>query len=392
MKISRQSADRLTLRSLSWTTWVMSGVLMGVGLGTGALLMGRSTFDCDRTQSDQCTITHDYLLRYRTESFPLVTLQGAEVQTAPASDSNDTYRLLLLTREGPVPFTQSFSSNWSRYTSQANQVTRFVQTPSQPQVRLHQDSRWLGLLVLLSFGGVGLLMLINNKVVTGEFNKSTNTFTLCQWGLTGVNRYSIPLQQIAGLRAEFTQGGHERSSRELSTKELNVKVAKPFIAQDYAADDSDDDTCSARLSIVLKNGAAVPLTRVYAGDPERQEQYARQISEFLRLPPLPAWNASAVIRQQVKIALALLTGGKEKQRTAVQTSQTTLRQDHFNVEAYQRMATALSMLDKKDAAKRLLETARARCQSQGEFDKAAHLDHVLALLRLKDRSKWWDAV
>lgn len=366
MKVRQTSSRHLTLRSVPWTTGLVGIVFIALGLGVGALFGEKSLLECDRAGAGQCTLSRSNLINSQTRTFAIASLQGAEVNTSNSSDG-DTYRVLLLTSEGAVPLTHVYDSNWSKSARQADEANRFIQTPTMPSLRLGRDRRWVGGLIMFFFSGGGLYLLIKTKVATCEFDKSTNRMALCLQGLLGSESRQYALQQILGLRVELSQKANPE-------------------------DDDDEKGPSSRLTLVLKTGEVIPLSRIYTNDTAEQEEVARQVHEFLRLPLLPQWNVFQVVLDQGKIALPLITGGAAQRLAAIEACQQTLRQDPNDVEAYQRLATALSMQGQKDQAKQLLESARGRCQSYGEFDQAAHLDHVLSMLKLKDNDKWWESI
>ncbi|PSN12406.1 hypothetical protein C7293_20275 [filamentous cyanobacterium CCT1] len=113
--------------------------------------------------------------------------------------------------------------------------------------------------------------------------------------------------------------------------------------------------------------------------------------EFLRLPLLPPWDASKAVRAYTKLAMPMFTGGQSQRLAAIAESQQALHQNPDEVEPYQRLAMALSFQGQKDQAKQVLESGRSRFQSYGEFEKAAYLDHMLSLLKLKGKTHWWEA-
>ncbi|MGF1518732.1 MAG: tetratricopeptide repeat protein [Nodosilinea sp.] len=366
MKISQTSSQRLTLRLSSWQGWLMSSLFMVVGVVGLVWMSEKAVLECDRATTGQCTLTRGGFFNQQSRSFAVASLRAVEVDANEDSDGNGSYRVLLITDGGNLPLTGAYNSNLYKNSQLADQTNRFLQTPTQSTLSLAYDRRWVGLLVLFCFGGVGLLMLLNSRVATCEFDKSTNRFAIRLWGLLGSDSRQYPLQQLLGLRVELFQ-------------DLNADSA-----------DTKRDGISSRLTLVLKNGEVMPLEKMYAGNSIKQAKLARQVHGFLRLPMLLQWNASQVVIDQGKIALPLITGGVAQRLATIETCQQTLRQDSDNVDAYQQLATALSMQGQKDQAKQLLESARGRCQSYGEFDKAAHLDHVLILLKLKGKTNWWD--
>ena len=91
-------------------------------------------------------------------TFPLETLKGARVAESRDSEGDTTYRLMLLTTGGEVPFTSYTSSGRSGHQDRADAVNRFVES-GEPTLDVVQSGRLIRIAGLF-FAGVGVLLLI----------------------------------------------------------------------------------------------------------------------------------------------------------------------------------------------------------------------------------------
>lgn len=348
MKVSR-TARRLRLRSQAWQTWWVSLVCFGAGAMGWLLLAQTSELRCDRSLTSQCQLTHRRPRQTTTHQFSIASLREATLDI-DFDDGDTLYRVLLVTDEETLPLSSLYTSNGGGQRRRVNQINQFLQTPTDPSLRLRQDTRWLGLVFLGAFGFGGLLLLLSNRTIDCTFDKDTNQFSLRLWGLRGATTHQHPLSNLLGMRVEQS---------------------------------TDKDTDTSRLTVVLKTGEAIPLSIVYTGTFEAHASLARQVQEFLRLPPLTPWNSSSMTAAQAKLALDLMVGGQAKRQATMADCRARLRHDPFHLESHQGLASALVMEGQKDEAKRLVETARAQAQRLGESTVAAQLDHLLELLKLK---------
>jgi hypothetical protein len=149
------------------------GLLFGIiftAVGIGAMLLfgTLSTLTCARDLGDggRCTLVTSSLRGSQTQEIALSQLTGADVERSTGSrrerSSSETYRIILLTHKGPIPFTSAYSSGYDSKKDIAERVSAFVIDPSEPNLEVSQDDRWLGYLFGGVFGGVGVLIFLGS--------------------------------------------------------------------------------------------------------------------------------------------------------------------------------------------------------------------------------------
>jgi hypothetical protein len=354
MRVVRQTSTRLTLRLVPWLLWLVGGIFTGVGSTVGVAVGGETVLRCDRTSPPaQCQLSSFNLLGHRRDqAFDIASLQGAEVQTSYNSDGDTTYRVVILTGQGPIPFTESYSSGLANYRQQASEINQFVQMPTTPSLHLHQSNAWFGLIFLIGFGGVGLaIVLFGGKVMTCDFDKSMGQLTLTQRGLLGAKTIQHPLHHLSGLRLEQSRGS---------------KGGYTY-----------------RLALLLKSGETLPLTSYYDSGRRGKEKMAEQVCNFLGLPNLQTEHEDPINLAQLGNVMSMVVGGKGKRQETITDCQNQIRQDPYNDEAYYTLAMALVMQGEKDNARRILEAGRLRLMQNGDLDKAMRLNKAIEQFGLK---------
>jgi hypothetical protein len=110
-----------------------------------------ATLTCQRVQLTQgsCLFVHSRLLRSDEKTMPLNQLQGAKVDVKIDTKRRSSYRLVLLTDGGEVPFTTTFISG----AEDANRINAFIANPGEISLRVQQDDRWFAYI----FGGICIL-------------------------------------------------------------------------------------------------------------------------------------------------------------------------------------------------------------------------------------------
>lgn len=122
-------------------TLILGGVLIIVLWGNLDIL------HCDRSLSTPmtCQLTWTNLLRQEITLIPPGHLQGAEVQRRHKRRRfNNTYRVMILTKEERIPLTQGYSMGEQGKREKANQINAFVKNSQQMSLTIRQDNRWLG--------------------------------------------------------------------------------------------------------------------------------------------------------------------------------------------------------------------------------------------------------
>ncbi len=132
MKIVQQTSSELTLRLRPVGLWIFGGIFAAAGLAV-IVFFGRATaLTCKRVEPTQvsCELTESGLPGVQLREISVSGLYGAEVETHTNSDGN-TYRVVLLTSEGKVPFTVIYSSGSEAKQITASHIATFVHTSEE---------------------------------------------------------------------------------------------------------------------------------------------------------------------------------------------------------------------------------------------------------------------
>lgn len=159
MKIVEQSAERLRISTghgPTLTKLVWSLVFVGVG-STLLWITGQVQFNCERLEPQQvsCKLQKRNWFAYPLRSESIAQLQGARVHETD-SDDGSTYKVILQTTQGEIPFTNYGSSGYTEKAEIADRINRFIQDQSQTQLSL-SAANWPER-VGLGLGGVILVL------------------------------------------------------------------------------------------------------------------------------------------------------------------------------------------------------------------------------------------
>ncbi|NER49594.1 MAG: hypothetical protein F6J86_25545 [Symploca sp. SIO1B1] len=138
-------------------------LLMGGGGIALLFFVDLTTLECKRlepsTNQGQCQLTSNGVLGSDVTTIPIKSLQGAKLKGS--SGRGTTYRIELLTAEGTVAVTGVYTSGRRSKQQQVEQIRSFVEDPTQVSLNIKQDSRWIGYLFGVAFGGVGVLFVLS---------------------------------------------------------------------------------------------------------------------------------------------------------------------------------------------------------------------------------------
>lgn len=158
MKIVEPTPNRLRLQANNLMTamgTVLFGSIFVVGGLAAMVVFGElATLTCHRVEPTQgsCQFVHSSLLGSDETTIPLNQLQSAKVDVNE-SHKGDTYRVVLLTDSGKVPFTTAWSSGAVEKQKNADQINAFIGNPGKASLRVQQDDRWFA----YPFGGIFIL-------------------------------------------------------------------------------------------------------------------------------------------------------------------------------------------------------------------------------------------
>ncbi len=261
MKIVEQTPNRLRLRANNLNGIVRTALFGTPFLLTGLAVMlffGRLTsLKCQRVEPTQgsCQLVNSGLLGSDETTIPLNQLQGAKVDVNQDSDG-DTYRVVLLTDGGEVPFTWVWSSGTGGKQKNADRINAFISNPGEISLRVQQDDRWFA----YPFGGLFALVgagLVFGSLLNGEFIVS---FTFDKaLGL-------VRLKQQTLRRTKVT---------EWRLREINQVEVKEHT-------DSDGDKTYS-LTLNLRSGEHIPVPLQSITSQEGNQKMAECIRQFLNL-------------------------------------------------------------------------------------------------------------
>lgn len=167
MKIVEPTPNRLRLQEnnlMTATGPVLFGsVFVVAGLAAMVFFGELATLTCQRLEPTQgsCQFVRSGLLGSDETTIPLNQLQSAKVDVNESS-KGDTYRVVLLTDGGKVPFTSAWSSGAVEKQKNADGINAFIGNPGKTSLRVQQDDRWFA----YPFGGI--FILLGSGVVLGS--------------------------------------------------------------------------------------------------------------------------------------------------------------------------------------------------------------------------------
>jgi hypothetical protein len=137
-------------------------VFLGVGLAVMWWMGALTTLTCPAAEAPgvrpagACTLTQTNVFGRvsRTVTMPATELLGARLEVSSDDDDGDTYRVVLRTERGEVPFTDYYSSDRAPKDKVLAAVNAYVADPAGPRLEAGQDER----LFALIFGGVFALV------------------------------------------------------------------------------------------------------------------------------------------------------------------------------------------------------------------------------------------
>ncbi|WP_448514209.1 hypothetical protein [Parathermosynechococcus lividus] len=251
MQILEHTDYSLRLRDRPRLLWFLGGLFL---LASGAIpvAFGHHELLCQRqTEPLTCVLTNTYALHQQRLNIPIANLRRAHLNRDTDSDGDTTYRVELLTGSRTIPF-GSFSSDRGDRQRTVERINQFLENPSQPQLHLTQDERWIGWLILaitLPIGG-GLVLL--PAVVDVEMDRTSGTWTLRRRNLWGHQTQEYRLRDITDV---FLEVSH-----------------------------SSDSDSTYRIVFQLKSGETIPLRHYYSSGRRDKQQTVDCLREFLCLP------------------------------------------------------------------------------------------------------------
>ncbi len=396
MQIVKQTSQQLTLRHYPRSSWMVSILCMLTGsLSLLSLFVGGTqTLSCDRT-TQRCELEHSTVLSTTSNSFALSSLEEANVDISAHADG-ETYQVVLRTSEGTLLLTRYSQPDQgqSRIANQhAQAINAFINNPNQASLFMRQSDHWFGLLIggyfILAGGSIAARF---GTIVTWNFDRQTQQFTIKHQGLLGTQTTQHPLHLVQSCRV-----AHWVSS--------------------------DGDTY--RTSLMLRSGGLIPITPTYPSDYKSNVITQKTIQSFLQLSTDPAYDSAAssspstalsrpqsspathghnnsgqagenssVDGNNVFEALVLdpvvfkdmSVGGAEKRDAAIADYRRQIVRQPENTALYFHLAFILKMQQQNQEAARVLETAHKRFLQDGQYAKAHQVAQAMQTLGLTSKT------
>lgn len=261
MKIVEQTPTKIRLKAnnlglpLFLTLFGLPFFLVGLAV---SLFLGKLTqLKCNRLEPTQvaCQLVSSGILNTRTTEIPVGALQGAEIETSRDSDGDATYRVALITRQGRLPLTDSYSAGLgTNHQQNVNQINAFLSRADQENLVIQQDDRWLAFI----FGGI--FMLVGGGVTAG--------------GLLAQFLSACIIDKTAGQLYLERKNSFRTKRKEYPLHEIQAVEA-------VEGRDSDGDPTYATY-LILRSGEKIPLKLTGA----RNDHFALAdaINQFLARP------------------------------------------------------------------------------------------------------------
>ncbi|MBF2089973.1 MAG: hypothetical protein IGR80_05600 [Synechococcales cyanobacterium K44_A2020_017] len=208
MTVQEFTSRSFVFTARPWLLWILSGALVAMGLIIMVLLGQSSRLMCDRTEQGDgfCALTQANLLRSSTIYFPVDHLQTVQLYP-PQAVSTPSHAIWLHMGDRYLPIQIYATLNDRERLAIAGRIQRFLYNPDLRSLEWVSDNRWFayGVGWALALMGISLSVLYG-KVVTGTFDKQTGQFTLRQQGVWQKQQQTYPLEAIAAVQLETSDG------------------------------------------------------------------------------------------------------------------------------------------------------------------------------------------
>lgn len=252
MKVVENTSTRLKLLHYPVYAWLAGAIFVASGLFITAEVGKLTVFNCNRVEPSQglCTLKASSLLKTESQEIQLATLQGAIVDEIHSSKGT-TFRLVIVTTNGEIPFTSYYNPNQIGKQINATRITDFISQPTATSLTIRQDDR--GSTVL--FGGVFVaggmvVVLLMGEIVACQFDKTMGRFTLQRRGLLGTKVIEHSIREIKDVIVE---------------------------------ESTSSDGSTYRVSLILIGRDRIPLTSYYSSGRAGKQKIADSLHQFLHL-------------------------------------------------------------------------------------------------------------
>ena len=224
MEIITQTPDRLELgysQSVSRLGQI-GATLFGlafIGFGIWGIFAGQQkTLKCVRLASAQieCEFISSGFINSQTTK--LSSLKRAEIITRRSTTRDrrkrNVYSVVLIADDRRIPVSGVSSSNSTSKKADVARLNSFINNPQQFFFKMHEDGRWLGLILgsILASVGVGVIYALwQIKVVSkADFDRHSRLLKVQKSSMYGkLERLEWHLREIEKLSIDESQGGKE---------------------------------------------------------------------------------------------------------------------------------------------------------------------------------------
>jgi hypothetical protein len=146
-------------------------VILVMGIGVMATFGKLTTLECKRIEPRlvACDLITSSMLGKHVTPISTGELLGAEVEINSDSDG-DSFRIVLGTQHGKIPFTDYYSSARKQKAQTADQINVFINTSTEASLKVYQDDRWFAYPFGIIFAVVGACIIF----LPIEFTESTD--------------------------------------------------------------------------------------------------------------------------------------------------------------------------------------------------------------------------
>ena len=141
----------------------------GAGVMCLMIFAKLNTLDCQRVEVNivqgDCKLTSTGIFSSDEQTIPIASLNNAIIEESHDDEGDTTYRVVLLTKTGSIPFTTVYSSGRAEKQEKVRQINSFIENTSQTTLNLKQDDRLIGYIFGGVFGGIGVLTLFHSVII-----------------------------------------------------------------------------------------------------------------------------------------------------------------------------------------------------------------------------------
>lgn len=189
-------------------------------------------------------------------------LLEAKLDGDNSSSLFDRYRVLVVSEQGNIPLTESYISSfepeYQYFLTVVSQINSFIEKSLEDSLTIELEERLLGytgFAIGSFFGLLALLIVAIAPYIICSFDQEFNLVTIERRNLFGKKRIEYKTSDIIAVKVEGQ---------------------------------SDEESASYRLNIILTSGEKLPLTYVFTSGWKEKQQIAARLQNFLGIGDLKA--------------------------------------------------------------------------------------------------------